>query len=292
MQSNPRLVKPFNKKTEKITENQLVELRQNLVASEPGFTTFTPFRGKKYLRLLPPLLVLVVGSLAWQLISESGLIAPYLLPSPRKVLNSWWRLQSTGILWKDVGVTLSEAFLGFLAAFGTSFFLGYFIARSPWLSWLLAPFIAATQAMPVIALAPILVMWFGLGLSSKIIICALIVFFPILVNTVVGLRSIDREILDAARNTGANALQTFFYIEVPLALRTLLGGIRMGLTLSLTGAIVGEFVASDGGLGFLMMLSRTSYDSSMLFAGALTLTVLAILCYLFIGFLDYWIIDW
>jgi NitT/TauT family transport system permease protein len=266
------------------------EVDKELSASAPRFAV--PYRGNRRVRLIPALFALVLAGLAWQLLSQSGLVAAYLLPSPQKVFNSWLHLLNTGTLWKHVSATLMEALLGFLAAFVVSVSLGYFIARSAWLSWLLAPFIAATQAMPMIALAPILVMWFGLGLSSKIIICGLIVFFPILVNTVIGLRNIDREMLDAACNQGANAWQSFCYIEVPLALRTLLGGIRMGLTLSLTGAIVGEFVASDSGLGFLMMLSRVSYDSSMLFASSLTMAGLAVICYLLIGFLEHILIDW
>lgn len=243
-------------------------------------------------RLWPALGVIVLVGVVWQWLSHSGLVAPYLLPTPHKVFNSWLHLANNGTLWKHVGATIQEAVLGFALAFVVSVGLGYYVSRSELLAWLLAPLIAGTQAMPMIALAPVLVMWFGLGLSSKVIICALIVFFPILVNTVVGLRTVDPDMLDAARNQGANGWQTFYHVEVPLSLRTILGGVRMGLTLSLTGAVVGEFVASDSGLGFLMMLSRTSYDSSMLFAGALTMAGLAILCYLFIASLEHFLIDW
>ncbi len=235
---------------------------------------------------------LFLVGLLWKILSASGLIPPYLLPSPEKVADSWLRLFNSGLLGRHVGATLAEAGLGFLGAFLLSVTLAYFTARSDWLTWLLAPFIAATQAMPIIALAPVLVMWFGLGLSSKVIICGLIVFFPILVNTVAGLRTVDREMLAAASSQGANAWQIFWYIEVPLSLRTLLGGLKVGLTLSLTGAVVGEFVASDAGLGFLMLLSRTNYDSAMLFASAFTLACLAILFYVAVGILENLLIDW
>ncbi len=263
-----------------------------LASPAPRFGGRNPAIAGKGRRLWPAIGAVVLVGAVWQWLSHSDLIAPYLLPTPHKVLDSWLRLLETGRLWHHVSATLAEAVLGFLVAFIIGVGLAYFIARSEWLSWLLAPFIAGTQAMPMIALAPVLVMWFGLGLSSKVIICALIVFFPILVNTVVGLRGIDREMLDAAYNQGANGRQTFWYVEIPLALRTLLGGIRMGLTLSLTGAIVGEFVASDAGLGFLMLLSRTTYDSAMLFASSLTMTGLAIFCYMAIGFVEMVLIDW
>ena len=144
----------------------------------------------------------------------------------------------------------------------------------------------------MIALAPLLVMWFGLGLSSKVIICALIVFFPIVVNTTVGLRSIERGLVDAARSLGANTVQCLWHVEIPLALRPLLGGVRMGLTLAMTGAMVGEFVASDAGLGFLMILSRTNFDASMVFAASLTMAAISTLLYKTIGWLEYTLIDW
>lgn len=193
-----------------------------------------PSRRWRQGRLWPALGVIGLVGVVWQGLSHSGLVAPYLLPTPHKVLNSWLHLADTGTLWKHVGATVQEAVLGFALAFVVSVGLGYYVSRSG----LLAQLIAGTQAMPMIALAPVLVMWFGLGLSSKVIICALIVFFPILVNTVVGLKSVDPDMLDAARNQGANGWQTFYHIEVPLSLRTILGGVRMGLTLSLTGAVV------------------------------------------------------
>ena len=117
-------------------------------------------------------------------------------------------------------------------------------------------------------------------------------FFPILVNTTVGLRSIDREMIDAARSLGAGAWQSLWYVEVPLALRPLLGGVRMGLTLAMTGAIVGEFVASDAGLGFLMILSRTNFDASMVFAASLTMAAISTLLYKSVGWLERALIDW
>jgi NitT/TauT family transport system permease protein len=144
----------------------------------------------------------------------------------------------------------------------------------------------------MVALAPLVVVWFGLGLLSKVLICALIVFFPMLVNTVAGLRSIDRTLLDAAQSEGATAWQRLWSVEVPLGLRTLLGGVKMGLTLSMTGAVVGEFVAADAGLGYLMNLARTSYDAPMVFAAALTMSGVAIAGYLAVTIAERALITW
>ena len=242
------------------------------------------------LRGAPTVLALAAGLGIWQWLTS--FVPAYMLPEPARVGATWLRLLLNGSLAHHVSTTLSEALLGFAVAFVVGIGLAYPLARSQTLSSLMAPFIAATQATPMIALAPLLVVWFGLGLSSKVIICALIVFFPILVNTVVGLRSIDHEMLDAAKTLGAGALQTLWYVEVPLALRTLLGGVRMGLTLAMTGAVVGEFVAADSGLGFLMVLARTNFDPAVLFAAAITMAALSIVAYTGIGWLERRLIDW
>lgn len=244
------------------------------------------------LPVVPTLLALGVALAVWQLLADRAVLPPYVLPLPGKVLAAWLQLMSNGALWRHVSATLTEALLGFFIAFVCGAALAYPLARSEPLSRVAAPFIATTQAMPMIALAPILVMWFGLGLTSKLIICALIVFFPILVSTMVGLRSIDREMLEAARSLGASAWQTLWYVETPLALRPVLGGVRLGLTLAMTGAIVGEFVASDAGLGFLMVLSRTNFDAPMVFAAALTMSAISTLLYKAVGWLDQVLIDW
>jgi NitT/TauT family transport system permease protein len=241
---------------------------------------------------VPTLLAIVIAVWIWQVAADHALAPAYVLPAPAKVFTAWRQILLNGALMRHVTATLSEALGGFAIALVVGTSVGYVLARSETMSRVLGPFIATTQAMPMIALAPLLVMWFGLGLSSKVIICALVVFFPILVNTVVGLRSIEREMTDAARSLGANTWQTLWYVEVPLALRPLLGGIRMGLTLAMTGAMVGEFVASDAGLGFLMVLSRTNFDAAMVFAASLSMAAISTLLYKSVGWLERALIDW
>jgi NitT/TauT family transport system permease protein len=244
------------------------------------------------LPLVPSGVAIGAALIAWQAATDQAVLPAYVLPPPGKVMAAWLQLLQNGALWHHVSATLSEALAGFGVALVAGGAAAYPLARSETWSRLASPFIATTQAMPMIALAPLLVMWFGLGLSSKVIICALIVFFPILVSTMVGLRSIDRELLEAARSLGASAGQLLWYVEVPLALRPVLGGVRLGLTLAMTGAIVGEFVASDAGLGFLMVLSRTNFDASMVFAAALTVAAISTLMYKFVGWLDQRLVRW
>jgi len=228
----------------------------------------------------------------WQILVLSSKVPAYLLPAPHSVAHEWWLLVESGVLWHHVSATLQEALLGFALAFVASATIAYPLAKSRVVASILSPYIAATQAMPILALAPLLVVWFGLGLFSKTLICALIVFFPILINTSVGLRTVDHTLIEAAQTEGANAFRVLWQIEVPLALRTILTGVKMGLTLSLTGAIVAEFVAADSGLGYLMTLARSQYDSSLLFVACLTVVTLAVAGYALISALERVLITW
>jgi len=241
---------------------------------------------------VPGLCSVALGLLLWQALVQTGAVTPDILPAPWAVVQEWRGLAASGVLWRHVSVTLTEGLLGFALAFVVGVVLGYPLARSRVFASALTPYITTAQAMPIIALAPLIVMWFGLGLFPKVLICALIVFFPILINTAVGLRSIEREMIEAAQNMGANAWQILRHVEIPLALRPLLGGVKVGVTLAMTGAIVGEFVASDAGLGYLMNLGRSDYDSAMVLAAALTIVGVALLGYLVVGLLEYVLISW
>lgn len=251
---------------------------------------------------LPPLLrnrqlwltviAVALGLGLWEGLWLSNDIPAYMLPSPASVWHEWVQLWRVGVMWHDVAATLKEALIGFAVAFVIGVGLGYPLARSRVMDEILAPYLAASQAMPVIAFAPLLVVWFGLGLLPKVIICVLIVFFPILINTAVGFREVDPTMMQAARGLGANEFRTFWHVELPLALRTLLGGVKMGLTLAMTGAVVGEFVAADAGLGYLMNLGRTQYDAAMVFAAALTMAGVAILGYVGVTALERLLIRW
>jgi NitT/TauT family transport system permease protein len=144
---------------------------------------------------------------------------------------------------------------------------------------LLSPYLVASQAIPVVAIAPLLVIWFGPGLFSKVLIAGLTVFFPILVNTVVGIRAVPQDLRDLMRSLRATRLQILRYLEVPAALPIFLGGIRVGATLSVIGAVVGELVGADRGLGFLINVGRGQYDTALVFVAVFTLVAMALLLY-------------
>ncbi|HEY7036440.1 MAG TPA: ABC transporter permease [Thermomicrobiales bacterium] len=243
-------------------------------------------------RILLGPVALALGILGWHLLWRSNAVPAYMLPAPSAVGREWLRLWHNGIIWRDLRATLREALLGFGLAFLVGVGLGFVLARSRALGGVIAPYVAASQAMPVVAFAPLLVVWFGLGLLPKVIVCALIVFFPILVNTEAGLRGVDRDLIEASWTMGGSSWQTLRHVEIPLALRPFLGGVKMGLTLAMTGAVVGEFVAASEGLGYLMNYGRTAYNAPMVFAASLTMAAVAILGYAAISLLERLLITW
>jgi NitT/TauT family transport system permease protein len=152
--------------------------------------------------------------------------------------------------------------------------------------------LVASQAVPTVAIAPLLVIWFGPGIYSKVLICSLIVFFPVLVNTVVGLRAVPDNLRDLMRSLHATRMQTLRLLELPAALPVLLGGLRIGATLSVIGAVVGELVGADRGLGFLINVGRGQYDTALVFVGVFTLVVLALSLYGLVILLEKRLLRW
>lgn len=229
---------------------------------------------------LAPALVLGLVLLAfWQAVTANGSIPPYLLPSPADVARSFWHSLTDGLLPGYTLATLEESLIGFALGACIAVPLGYGIARSRLISRAIEPYLAASQAIPAVALAPLLVLWLPYGLPPIAVLCALIVFFPAVVTTALSVRMLDREVLDAARSDGAGRWALLRHIEFPLALPGILAGLRTSLTLSITGAIVGEFVTGDRGLGGLLNIARGQLDSALVFATLLMLALLAATLY-------------
>jgi len=170
--------------------------------------------------------------------------------------------------------------------------LGYALAKSPTAERLLAPYIVASQSVPTVAIAPLLVIWFGPGMFSKILVAALIVFFPVLVNSIVGVRSVPEELKDLMRSLRATRWQVFAKLEAPAAMPVILGGLKIGATLSVIGAVVGEFVGSDAGLGFLINVGRGQYDTALVFVAILVLVVMALGLYTIVDRLERRLLRW
>jgi NitT/TauT family transport system permease protein len=223
---------------------------------------------------LPLSLILGVG--LWGLISLSGWLPAYILPGPLQVGERLLQAILDGTLPRHTAATMLEVVLGLLIGSLVAMVCGYAIARSRVLEKVLSPYLVASQAVPVVAIAPLLVIWFGPGLFSKVLICALIVFFPVLVNTAVGLRSVPANLRDLMHSLRATRWQTLRHLDIPAALPVFLGGLRIGATLSVIGAVVGEFVGADRGLGFLINVARGQFDTALVFATVLTLIGMAL----------------
>jgi NitT/TauT family transport system permease protein len=240
-------------------------------------------------RDLLPSLVVAAGVLAlWKLVVVLGGYQPFVLPAPEVVAARLVRAWADGTIEPHVATTLREILLGFAIGAGLAVVTGYLLARSRIVERLLSPYLVAAQATPILALAPLITLWFGSGLLSKVIICALIVFFPVAVATMVGVRSVDHQLLEMGRAFRATRLQVLTRLEIPGALPSIFGGIRVGATLAVIGAIIGEWAGGESGLGVLINLARGSlFDTPLLFATLVTIAAVGVSLYLAITFLEH-----
>ena len=235
---------------------------------------------------------LLVGLLAWYFITRYSGIPNFILPSPFSVWNRLLKALGDGSLIYHTSITLSEVILGL--AVGTIFatIVGYGLAKSRSLESVLSPYLVASQAIPIVAIAPLLVIWLGDGILSKVVICALIVFFPVLVNTIVGVRAVPTALYDLMNSLHASRAQILWKVEVPASLPVFLGGLRVGATLSVIGAIVGELVDAEKGLGFLLQLGDFQFDTPMVFVAVFMLIALALMLYGIVTYLEKRFLKW
>jgi NitT/TauT family transport system permease protein len=240
--------------------------------------------------LVPLALLLFLG--LWELVVRLGNYPPFFLPSPGRVYAKFLVVVRDGTLWRHTQITLAEIFGGLALGLTTATSLGYVLAKSPLAERILSPYIVASQSIPIVSLAPLLVIWFGFGSLSKVLVCALTLFFPVLINTIIGIRSAERDLIDLMRSLEATRWQVFTMLEVPAALPVLLGGLKVGGTLSVIGAVVGEFVGADRGLGFLVNLARGLFDTPLMFVALFTLVAIAVGLYVSVTILESVLLSW
>ena len=226
---------------------------------------------------------LIVFIVAWQAIVSVGDFPPYILPAPAAVGARFVTAWTDGTIAPHLAATLVEVVLGFAVGAGLALIAGYSLARSVLVERLLSPYLVAAQATPILAVAPLIALWFGPGLLGKVVICALIVLFPVAIYTMVGIRAVDARLLELGRSLRATRRQVLTTLEIPAALPSIFGGMRVGVTLAVVGAIVGEWAGADKGLGVLINLARGSlFDIPLLFATLLTISLLGIALYLIV----------
>lgn len=237
-------------------------------------------------------LSLVGALLLWEAVTRVAHLPAFILPPPGAVWARLVQVVADGSLLRHTTITLGEVLAGLALGLSVAATLGYLIAKSPALERALTPYIVASQAVPVVAIAPLLIIWLGPGMFSKVVIAALIVFFPILVNVIVGLRSVAPELRDLMRSLRATRWQMFAKLELPAALPILLGGLKVGATLAVIGAVVGEFVGADRGLGFLVNVARGQYDTALVFVAVGALVALALGLYGSVALLETILLKW
>jgi NitT/TauT family transport system permease protein len=243
------------------------------------------------MRLITPAL-LVAFVLAWHFYVTWFGISRFIIPPPLEVWNALIDLLATPSTLRHTWATLYETLFGFLIASAIGVALGTALGKTAWLERMANPFIVATQVIPKVALVPLFILWFGFGPQSKIVVAAVLAFFPILTNTVLGIKSVESGHRDVMTVLNASKWQNFLSLELPSSLPAVLAGMEVGIVLSVIGAVVGEYLGGATGLGYLLVTSMNNYKVGMLFAVIILLTVIGFLLYLFIGVLRRFVIPW
>jgi len=247
-------------------------------------------RQKWPLLMIPTAIIFAL--LLWESASRWSGLPAFILPSPATVFHRSVRAIQDGTLFRHTLATLIEVLGGLTLGMISAIILGYSLAKSRTVERFLSPYIVASQSIPIVAIAPLLVIWFGPGWLSKIMISALIVFFPILINTIVGIRSVPEDLRDLMRSLRATRWQVFSQLEVPAAMPVLLGGLKVGATLSVIGAVVGELVGASEGLGFLINIGRGVYDTTLVYTAVIALVALAMFLFSLVVLLERYLLAW
>jgi NitT/TauT family transport system permease protein len=243
-----------------------------IVSTTPWYTTSTG-------RLLLAILVFAALLVLWTAYVRIVGLSPLVLPTPYAVWQALVENTLNGNLPANTLTTLSEIILGFLLGSLLGIVLGVITSQSELMRAVLGPYILASQAMPKLALAPIMVVWLGFGIAPKVVITALICFFPLLENTIIGLTSTNPHQLELFRALSAKGWQTFLKLRVPSALPVIFAGLRVAVTLAVVGAVVGEYVGANRGLGALVIVTQGDFDTPLMFAIFVYLTVIGIALY-------------
>lgn len=230
--------------------------------------------------------------LLWQVYVSLTNISDFLLPSPINVFEKYIELLHSGVLLHHTWVTTTEIVSGFLLGSAIGIVLGFIVAKTKSLGSILMPLLITIQTIPKLALAPLFLIWLGFGIWSKIVITALIVFFPIFINTLHALTSIDPHLRDLLTLIGASKKDVLSKLEIPSSLPLIFAGFKTGITLAVVGAVVGEFVGAKAGLGYLIIHGTGYLDTSMVFAAIAQLVLLGLLSYALIEALSRHFIYW
>jgi NitT/TauT family transport system permease protein len=225
------------------------------------------------------LAVLVVFLAGWEWLPGLAKIPEFILPPASKVWSEFLRMSANERLWYHAGITSLEVVVGFVLGSLLGVVIGFVLGMAPRAELVLSPYILALQIAPKVAFAPLFVMWLGYTVYPKILVAVLIVFFPVMVNVLTAVRTVDPDMVNLARAFSATRLQIFRMIEYPASLPPLFSGLRIAATLAVIGVVVGELVGGNIGLGYLLTFGEGQGNTAMVFVTIIVLTVIGIVAY-------------
>lgn len=237
-----------------------------------------------------PLILLAIILIGWDLAVRLFSIPAYLIPTPMSVVDKL--VQQWPLLLHESLPTLYATLGGFALSALIGIPLAMLIASSRLVESYLYPLLVFSQSIPKVAIAPLFVVWFGFGMLPKIIVAFLLGVFPVVVSTVLALKSIDGEMIDLARSMRAGAFRTFWRIRLPHALPGIFGGLKVSITLAVVGAVVGEFVGSNSGIGYLLQIANGNFDLPLMFAALFVLSMMGVILFWILDVIEGWLVPW
>jgi ABC-type nitrate/sulfonate/bicarbonate transport system permease component len=238
----------------------------------------------------PPLVLVALALAAWQWFVTANDVRPQVLPSPLRVVQQGWAFREQ--LWANTVPTLQVTAVGFAVSLVLGWVLAVAIDFSPWLRRALTPLLVASQTLPIIAIAPLLIIWFGFGLLPKVVVIALVTFFPIVVGLVEGFARTDRQATNLLRSMGASPWDQFRYVRLPGALPSFFTALRIGITYAVTGAIFAEYVGATAGLGIFMNLQKNSFRTDLVLAAVVVTALISVTLFALTYVVERLVIPW
>jgi ABC-type nitrate/sulfonate/bicarbonate transport system permease component len=241
-------------------------------------------------RILPALVLVAVGVGAWQWYVTAAGVRPQVLPSPLRVVTEGWSHRAE--LWANTLPTLEVTVIGFAVSLAVGWALAVAVDFSPWLRRALTPLLVASQTLPIIAIAPLLIIWFGFGLLPKVVVIALVTFFPVAVGLIEGFSSTPPAATNLLRSMGASRWQRFRLVRLPQAMPSFFTALRIGITYAVTGAIFAEYVGATAGLGIYMSLQKNSFRTDLVLAAVVVTAVLSVTLFALTFVVERLVIPW
>ncbi|MNW25459.1 putative aliphatic sulfonates transport permease protein SsuC [compost metagenome] len=238
------------------------------------------------------LLTFLIFVIVWQVYVSVSQVPEHILPGPVQYASEFIRITSTSNFGEHITTTLYEIAVGFGIGCVLGLFFGYLLAKSELMERLITPYVVLAQITPKISIAPLFILWFGLGATSKIALVILVVFFPIMVNTIIGIRSVESNMKDLLHVLRAKPLQKFLSVEIPYSLPSIMSGVKVSTTYAITGAVIGEMIGAKAGLGYLVILGSETYDINLILTAVLILSLMGLILYALCGYAEKRLLHW